>query len=149
MSPVLCLTRNCGHVSACVFCCLFHSCVTALACKKIAVILPKVQVAGYSQTCYAPSQCELIVPYKEVGRLPRTTLLTLPQLVTAGANFLVPTVENPELANVLPLKPGVGQNIAMHASPAARSFFLVLIYAFPFHSTSFFSKYSPSFLAVL
>ena len=33
-----------------------------------------------------------------------------------------PSVENPELTNVLPLKPGVGQNIVMHASPAATNF---------------------------
>ena len=33
-----------------------------------------------------------------------------------------PIVENPELTNVLPLKPGVGQTIAMHASPTAMNF---------------------------
>ena len=42
----------------------------------------------------------------------------------------VPTVENlmlTNITNILPLKPGVGQNKAMHASPTARNFFLVLI----------------------
>ena len=46
----------------------------------------------------------------------------------------VPSVENPELTNVLPLRPGVGQSIATHASPAAMNFFLVLISTFPVHS---------------
>ena len=32
------------------------------------------------------------------------------------------------------LKPGVGQNIALHASPTASNFFLVLISNFPVHS---------------
>ena len=63
---------------------------------------------------------------------------------------LVPPVENPELTDVLPLKPGVCQNIATHASPTARNFFLALIWmgvkhqltyliwTFPVHSPSFF-----------
>ena len=42
----------------------------------------------------------------------------------------LPSAENPQLANLFPLKPGAGQNIAMHALPAARHFFLVLISAF-------------------
>ena len=49
-----------------------------------------------------------------------------------------PSAENPELTNVLPLKPGVGQNIAMHASPAATNFFLVLISTFTFIFFFFF-----------
>jgi len=36
-----------------------------------------------------------------------------------GAEIKVPSVENPELTDVPPLKPGVGQNIAMQASPIA------------------------------
>ena len=35
-------------------------------------------------------------------------------------------------------KPGVHQNIAMHYSPTARNFLLVLISTFPVHSSSFF-----------
>ena len=31
----------------------------------------------------------------------------------------VPTVENLALSNVLHLRPGIGQNVAMHASPVA------------------------------
>ena len=46
------------------------------------------------------------------------------------------SVGNPELTNVLPLKPGVGQS-TMHASPTARNFFLVLILTFLVHSPSF------------
>ena len=33
----------------------------------------------------------------------------------ADAEVVVPSVETPELTSVFPLKPGVGQNIAMHA----------------------------------
>ena len=45
---------------------------------------------------------------------------------TVGAEIKVPCVENPELWNCLPLKPGVGQSIAMHASPTARKVSIVL-----------------------
>ena len=53
---------------------------------------------------------------------------------TADAEVKVHSVENPELANVLPLKPGAGQNIATHASSTVRNFFLVLIRTFSVHS---------------
>ena len=39
---------------------------------------------------------------------------------------MVSSAGNPKLRNVLPLKPGVGQSIAMHASPAARKVSIVL-----------------------
>ena len=55
------------------------------------------------------------------------------------AEIKVPSVENPELTNVLPVKPGVGQNIAMHAYPTARIFFFVLIFTYTAHSPSFLS----------
>ena len=42
------------------------------------------------------------------------------------------------LTSVLPLKPGVGQNIATRALSTAMNFFLVLISTFPVHSPSFF-----------
>ena len=45
-----------------------------------------------------------------------------PQCGTVDTEIKVPSVENVEL--VLPLKLGIGQNIAMHASPTARNFFL-------------------------
>ena len=67
---------------------------------------------------------------------------------TTDVEIKVPSVENSELTNVLPLKPGVGQNIATQASPTARNFFLVLISTF--HLSSFFlSKSSPYFLTSL
>ena len=50
-----------------------------------------------------------------------------PQMGTADAEIKVPYVEHRELTNILPLKPLVGQNIAIHASPTARNVFLVLI----------------------
>ena len=34
----------------------------------------------------------------------------------------VPSAESPELSKILSLKHGVGQNIALHASPNARTF---------------------------
>ena len=42
------------------------------------------------------------------------------------AEIKVTYVENPELRNVLPLKPGVGQSIAMHAFLTARKVSRVL-----------------------
>ena len=49
---------------------------------------------------------------------------------------------------VLPLKPGVGQNIAMHFSLTAKDFFLTYFYpSGPF--TCIFSKTSPNFSPVL
>ena len=39
----------------------------------------------------------------------------------------VPSVENPELTNVLPLTSGVGEDVAMRALPSAGTVFLVLI----------------------
>ena len=52
---------------------------------------------------------------------------------TADAEIKVPSVVNPELANVLTLKPGVGQNLVVHALSTARNIFLVLddLFLFP------------------
>ena len=52
---------------------------------------------------------------------------TSQQRGTADADIQVRSVENPELTNVLSLKPGVGQIIAMHASPTARTVVLVCL----------------------
>ena len=57
-----------------------------------------------------------------------------PQWCTADAEIKDPSVKNPELSKVFPLKPWVGQNIAMHASPIDRNFFLELIYTLLVHS---------------
>ena len=43
-------------------------------------------------------------------------------------------------SHVFSLKPGVGQNIAMHAFLTAKNVFLVLISTFPVHSASFSSQ---------
>ena len=53
-----------------------------------------------------------------------------PQWGTANAEIKVISVENPVLKKILHLKPGVGQNIATHASSTTRSIFLVFISAF-------------------
>ena len=53
-------------------------------------------------------------------------LLVCLQCHSVGAEIKVPYVENPELWNFLPLKPGVGQSIAMHACPTARKVSIVL-----------------------
>ena len=63
---------------------------------------------------------------------------------TADAEIKTPSVENPELTNVLLLKPGVEHNVAMHASPSARNFFLVLSSAFLVHSPSLFPDPLPT-----
>ena len=61
----------------------------------------------------------------------------------ADAEIEVPYGENTEL-NVLPLKPGVGQHIAIHATLTDRDFFLTYFYVSgPFTCT--FSKASPDF----
>lgn len=63
-----------------------------------------------------------------------------PQWGTADTENKVPSVGNQERTNVLPLKPGVGQNyIPMHT---ARNFFSELSVTFPLRSPSFFSKSS-------
>ena len=55
-----------------------------------------------------------------------------PQWGTADTEIRVPSAENPELSKViLSLKPGVGQNIALCASPTARiSAFLISTFSF-------------------
>ena len=50
-----------------------------------------------------------------------------PQWGAADEEIKVPSGENTEL-NVLPLKPGVGQYIAIHATLTARDFFLAYFY---------------------
>ena len=50
--------------------------------------------------------------------------------------------------NVLPLKPGVGQYIAIHATLTARDFSFLLISTLPVHSPAFFPKPLPIFPCV-
>ena len=67
-----------------------------------------------------------------------------PQRGAVNAEINLLAVENLELSKVLPLKPRVGQNVAMHVSATARNFFIIT--TFPVHSTSFSpKKTSPSF----
>ena len=47
------------------------------------------------------------------------------------------SAENPKLSAVLSLKPGVGQNIAKHASPTAGNLSLAVYYLLSLPSTSF------------
>ena len=75
--------------------------------------------------------------------------MAITQWVTANTETKVQSVRNPELTNVLLLKPGVGQNIATCTPPTDRNFFPVLISTFLVHSLSFFSKSSPYFLTAL
>ena len=68
-----------------------------------------------------------------------------PQWGATDAEIKVPSGENTEL-NVLHLKPGVGQYIAIHATLTARDFFLVYFYTSgPF--TCIFSKPLPIFFS--
>ena len=71
----------------------------------------------------------------------------LPQRGTADEAINAPCFSYPELTNVLLLKPGIGQNIAMYALPIARISFLVLILTFQIQSPSLFSKSSPYFVS--
>ena len=64
----------------------------------------------------------------------------------ADAEIKVPSGENTELKHS-PLKPGVGQYIAIHATLTANDFFL-LISTFPVHSPAFFPKPVHSFSCV-
>ena len=67
----------------------------------------------------------------------------LAQWGAADAEIKVPSAENTEL-KVPPLKPGVSQYIAIHATLTAREFFLVYFYpSGPF--TCIFSKSFPDF----
>ena len=56
-----------------------------------------------------------------INSLPGTTLM---QWGTAGGKINVPSVKNPDLSTVVPWKPGVGQNIAMHTSPTASNLYI-------------------------
>ena len=42
-------------------------------------------------------------------------------LSSVDAQIKDPSVENPQLTNGLPLKPGIGQNITTHVLPTARN----------------------------
>ena len=77
------------------------------------------------------SSCQLFVS---------VVLFVCLQWHTVGAEIKVPYVENPELWNFLPLKPGIGQSIAMRASPTARKVSIVLCDICRPSSVTMFSK---------
>ena len=54
---------------------------------------------------------------------------------TADAEIRVPSADNPKLSKVLSFEPGVSQNTASQALPAARNSTL-LLYTFQVHSSS-------------
>ena len=66
-----------------------------------------------------------------------STFILSPLKDTEGAESTALFTENPELSNLLSLKPGVGQKTALDDSPAARNFTL-LMSIFPVQATSFF-----------
>ena len=66
--------------------------------------------------------------------------LTCLYMGTADAETRVCSAENPEVTNVRSFKPGVGQNIAAHASPTARNSFFVPYSTFPVYSHLEFFK---------
>lgn len=67
-----------------------------------------------------------------------------PQRCTADAEMKVPSVEKPELTDVVPFKPG-GQNTATHAFERCQEFFFILISTFPVHSPLPFPNPLPTF----
>ena len=67
-----------------------------------------------------------------------------PQCGAADAEIKVPSGENTDL-NVLPLKHGVGQYIAIHATRTARDFSSLLISTLPVRSPAFYPKPLPIF----
>ena len=71
-------------------------------------------------------------------------MIWFPQWDTANAEIKAPLLRTQSL-EVLPLKAGVRQHTAMHASPIARDFLLELISTLPVHSPAFFSKTFPEF----
>ena len=72
-------------------------------------------------------------------------ILLAPQWGAADAEIKSHLVRTQSL-NVLPLKPGVGQSIAMHVMLTARDF--LLISTLPVHSPVFFPRPLPIFSCV-
>ena len=71
-------------------------------------------------------------------------IIKTPQWGAADAEIKVPSDERTQSLRVLPLIPGIGQYIAIHATLTAREFFLAYFYpSSPF--TCIFSKTSPDF----
>ena len=93
----------------------------------------------------APVFHELVCPISVVLPQIFTNLTTLfsypvPQWGAADAEIEIPLLKTQSL-KVLPLNPGVGQHIAMHATLTARDFFLANFYLSA-HSPAFFQNFS-------
>ena len=67
------------------------------------------------------------------------------QRASTDEEISVPYVENPELTNILPLKPGADQNITTYDSPAARNCFPCPFSTLQVCSLSFLSRSSSCF----
>ena len=82
--------------------------------------------------------------HQSSARTVSLSLLQRPVVEHCGRrNYKVPSVENPELTDVLSFKPGAGQNTAKHALPTARNLFLVLVSTFPSIHLHIFPQSSP------
>ena len=66
------------------------------------------------------------------------TLALIPLSHNADTQVSIPFVESPELSNIASGKPGVGQNLALHASPAARNSFCIITFFFKADPLHFF-----------
>ena len=64
-------------------------------CNKVEIHISAITTVATTSTAYHRYNCYYMFP----------------QLGIADAESKVPSAENPDLTNVLPLKPGVGQNI--------------------------------------
>ena len=96
----------------------------------------------YNQTWYGSASSWARVYFKKLDLLssrPRSEKLRRQKL----KSHLVGT----QSLNILPLKPGVGQYIALHAPLTARDFFLIS--TLPVHSLAFFSPKLPDFSCVV
>ena len=127
--------------------CVHHSVITQI---KVFTYLHWVQMCVVSVTVQ-PYTSELLTCFSCIqvcARHSPTTYIKVltcssPQWGAADADIKVPSGEN--TPDVLPLKPGVGQYIAIHDTLTARDFFLAYFYhSGPF--TCFFSKTSSNFV---
>ena len=92
------------------------------------------------------SHCFCLLDFLVCSSFTSSLLYVSPQWVTADVQIIMSdSVGNPELLKVLPLEPGVGQNVALHALPTAGDLFLMS--TFPILSVSFSSVSSPKFFS--
>ena len=96
---------------------------------------------------------QLLSVHTTLGRTLKTLLVSAwPAVILDASCSGVLWTQNSQLTNVLPLNPGVGQNITTHALPTVRNFFPELV--LPSRSTQlhfflFFFIFSPYVLAPL